>query len=810
MKNLPHHWLINQDPVCRPEAVVQGGSWRITILTPNLLRLEYSVDGFFEDRATQFALNRNFPLCAFRAEDRGGELVISTEALLLRYDKKPFSKNGLCVKHNGYNNTLEQPWHYGDDPKNMGGTVRTLDGVDGSIGLEPGIFSRTGIAVVDDSMTPVLEAGWFQPRAGGIIDIYVFVYRRNYRLGLRDFYRLCGPAPLLPRYALGNWWSRYYRYSEQTYMELIERFEKENIPFSVSVIDMDWHLTNIDPALGNGWTGFTWNRELFPDPARLLAWLRQKNLRVTLNLHPADGIRPHEEAYSRLAKRMGIDAANREVIEFDASNLDFLHAYFEEVLHPLEEEGVDFWWVDWQQGETGKTAGLDTLWILNHFHYLDSARRLKRPLTFSRYAGLGSHRYPVGFSGDSIISWASLDFQPYFTATASNAGYGWWSHDIGGHMGGARDDELTVRWIQFGVFSPINRLHSTANPFNGKEPWHFNLLARNTITEFLRLRHRLVPYLYSMNRRASCDGEPLVQPLYYAEPDNYEAYRVPNEYYFGTELICCPLTIPINRDTQAAGFKAWLPSGVWIDFFSGCIYSGGRNLELWRGLEAMPVLAKAGGIVPLANMPLAIAEPFTNSVDNPQALEIRVFAGSDGSFILWEDPGDTPEDCDENWASTALSLDWNGGKFVISPASGNLACLPDERSWTLCFDGFAETGLEVSVAGRQITVTPLYDKVLNRITLCLPRIAVDAEIRVEFDRVGLAKNDIPKMLFDFIDNAWIEYDVKRNILNLVKNNKSAASAIASLQPLNLSAPVYSGICEILCAFESSPDSSPAC
>ena len=155
---------------------------------------------------------------------------------------------------------------------------------------------------------------------------------------------------------------------------------------------------------------------------------------------------------------------------FDITDPEFLEAYFETVLHPMEKEGVDFWWLDWQQGNTTKIEGLDPLWMLNHYHYLDSRRLGTRGLTFSRYAGPGSHRYPVGFSGDTVISWESLDFQPYFTANASNIGYGWWSHDIGGHMLGVRDDELTTRWVQFGVFSPINRLHSTDNPFNGKEP----------------------------------------------------------------------------------------------------------------------------------------------------------------------------------------------------------------------------------------------------------------------------------------------------------------------------------------------------
>jgi len=795
IKKLPNHWHINQNPLCRPEALVQGASWRVTVLTVNLLRLEYSPDGVFEDRATQFALNRNFPPCVFSTEESADVLTITTETLQLRYDKKPFSRIGLSVRLLGNTGIFHPFWRYGDQGENLGGTVRTLDRIDGAVPLEPGVLSKSGITAVDDSRTPALDSdGWVNPRREGNSDLYVFACGRDYRACLKDFYRLTGPTPLLPRYALGNWWSRFYRYTEQSYKELMERFESEKIPFSVSVIDMDWHLTNIDPALGSGWTGFTWNRELFPNPEAFLAWLHQKNLRVTLNLHPADGIRAHEEAYGRIARRMEVDTERRKPVEFDATNPDFLQAYFEEVLRPLEDEGVDFWWVDWQQGETTRISGLDPLWVLNHLHYLDSARRSKRALTFSRYAGLGSHRYPVGFSGDSIISWASLEFQPYFTATASNAGYGWWSHDIGGHMGGIRDDELAVRWVQFGVFSPVNRLHSNSNPFNSKEPWHFSPIARNIMTEFLRFRHRLVPYLYAMNRLASRNGEPLIQPLYYAEPHNEIAYRIRNEYYFGSELLCCPLTVPINRETQTSGFKAWLPPGLWIDFFNGRLYSGGRLLELWRGLDTMPVLARAGGIVPLAG-----AEPFTNSVENPQTLELYVFAGADGSFRLWEDSGDTPEDRDENWALTLCALDWNEGHFVISPAGGNLAAIPAVRSWDLRFCGFAETALKLLVGGRQVQAEPVYDKNLNRLSLSVPQVPVNAEIRVEFEKAELARNDTLKMLFDFLDNAWIEFETKRAVFGLVKNSDAPASALAALQALNLPSPLYSSLCEILCA-----------
>lgn len=262
------------------------------------------------------------------------------------------------------------------------------------------------------------------------LDVYFFGYGHDYLHCLKDFYHLCGRTPLLPRYALGNWWSRYYRYSEEEYKALMERFELERIPFSVAVIDMDWHLVDIDPQYGSGWTGYTCNRELFPEPQRFLAWLHEKGLRVTLNVHPADGVRAFEDPYLTIAAEMGMDPEKGDAVEFDITDPNFLRAYFKFLHHPLEDEGVDFWWIDWQQGGVTKVPGLDPLWMLNHYHYLDSGKRGNRQITFSRYAGLGSHRYPVGFSGDTIVTWESLDFQPYFTANAANVGYGWWSHDI--------------------------------------------------------------------------------------------------------------------------------------------------------------------------------------------------------------------------------------------------------------------------------------------------------------------------------------------------------------------------------------------
>ena len=256
----------------------------------------------------------------------------------------------------------------------------------------------------------------------------------------------------------------------------MDRFEKEKIPLTVATIDMDWHWVDLKKQFkinANGWTGYSWNTELFKDYKSFLNNLQNRNLKVTLNLHPADGIRHFEDMYNDVAKAVGIDPETKEDVKFSCKSDDFWNAYFDKVHKPYEKDGVDFWWIDWQQGKKSDIEGLDPLLALNHYHFLDNAENGKLPLILSRYAGLGSHRYPLGFSGDTAINYKVLDFQPYFTANAANAAYFWWSHDIGGHHFGYKDDELYLRWIEFGVFSPILRLHSTSNDLLGKEPWKY-------------------------------------------------------------------------------------------------------------------------------------------------------------------------------------------------------------------------------------------------------------------------------------------------------------------------------------------------
>ena len=139
---------------------------------------------------------------------------------------------------------------------------------------------------------------------------------------------------------------------------------------------------------------------------------------------------------------------------------------------------------------------IPTFW-LGYVFFTDQAREGKRPLMLNRWGGLGEHRYQIGFSGDTISVWSSLAFQPWFTATAANVGYAYWSHDIGGHMPGAVDPELYTRWVQFGVFAPVLRTHTTKNPEAERRIWAYPEPYSGIMRSDFDLRYSLVPYIYT-------------------------------------------------------------------------------------------------------------------------------------------------------------------------------------------------------------------------------------------------------------------------------------------------------------------------
>ncbi|MBP3468068.1 MAG: DUF5110 domain-containing protein [Lachnospiraceae bacterium] len=575
----------------------------------------------------------------------------------------------------------------------------------------------------------------------------------------------------------------------------MERFSSEKIPFSVAVIDMDWHLVDVEEEYGSGWTGYTWNRELFPNPAGFLAWLHERGLHVTLNVHPADGVRAYEEMYEVMGKALGMneeDIKNKLPITFDVSDEKFMEAYFTYLHHPQEEAGVDFWWIDWQQGNSSKLEGMDPLWMLNHYHFLDNGRDGKRPMTFSRYAGPGSHRYPIGFSGDTIISWKSLDFQPYFTASASNIGYGMWSHDIGGHTNGTRDDELIGRWVQFGVFSPIMRLHSTNNQFCSKEPWRYRLEIRTVMEEFLRLRHRMLPYLYTMNYRQYAEGIPMILPMYYLYPREREAYEVPNQYLFGSEMMVAAVTTPCIKSLRMAKTAVWIPAGEWYDIFTGLRYHGGRKMNLYRDITSIPVLARAGAVIPFQD------DYMENAGENPKQLHIYVYTGEDGDFTLYEDDNITIGYQKEKCVKTRYRWQEKEGCFSICSAEGKADLIPEKRDYIITFCGIKDA----QVIGKVISDGSSIELTVERkenVRVLMKDVSVNETVSLYLKEIVHTENEISDRCFQILDRAEIDYNLKDKIFNLIEAQPEKTLLVHSLQAMKLNDDLYDALAEIILA-----------
>ncbi len=795
-------FIVAQTPRANERAMLRGERYRITVLTEQMIRLEYSKDGIFEDRATQVVWNREFPPVEFQYSDSENELIVRTKELCLTYDKREFTGIGLKIElTNGLTN-YKSIWRYHETDsrnKNLKGTARTLDEANGPIALEDGLLNKNGYSVLDDSKSLLLEEdGRLSERTPDSCDLYFFGYGREYRKCLRDFHALTGKTPLLPRYALGNWWSRYYPYSDQEYLKLFDRFEKEEIPFSVGVLDMDWH-----PVEGiqnnSGWTGYSWNKALFPDYKSFLKKLHEKNLKVTLNEHPAEGVWPHEEMYESFAEAAGEKNPVIPAVRFNITDEKFINAYFELLHDNYERDGIDFWWMDWQQGTYTKLKGLDPLWMLNHLHFLNKGRDNLRPMIFSRYAGPGSHRYPVGFSGDTVVSWGSLKFQPYFTATASNIGYNWWSHDIGGHMQGIKNDELMVRWVQFGVFSPIFRLHSTNNFFNSKEPWRYAEEVQGILKDFMRLRHRMIPFLYSLNYASYREDNAIVEPMYYDYPFEEEAYRYPNEYLFGRCMIAASITEPVNPLFYMAKVPVWIPEGIYYDFFTGTVYRGGRSLHLYRKLKSIPVLVKAGAILPMD------ARNYTgNGAGLPEKLCLKIYAGADGEFKLYEDDGETKNYEKGDYALTKISMNWQAGEIQISPAEGKTAILPGNRRYRIELIGIKSPDtvkIAATAGGRPVSLQAEYQSERNSLSLDIDAYPMEQELMVRLNQVPeLAGNPVKDKLFALLCDAQIEYDLKAAINRIFEKSADPARTVSELYAICPYQELNEAFAEILTAF----------
>ena len=676
-------------------------STRFTVITDGVIRMEWAPDGRFTDNRSFVAVNRTYPRADYKVRLSGSMVEITTAKMTMKYKKGggKFTADNLSVT--SAKGMLPFRWKPGMKQQgNLKGTYRTLDayeadqyyykqdlapGEDPAMPIEDGLLATDGWTLVDDSRGLLFDNSdwpWVEQRPDTTVqDWYFMAYGHDYKTALKDFTVFAGKTPLPPRYAFGYWWSRYWCYTDNELRNLVRNFRLHDIPLDVMVIDMDWHYTN--PGRG-GWTGFTWNEGLFPDPAGLLSDLDREGMQVTLNLHPADGVAYFEKQYPEMARWMGVnpDPAAKDTIKWAGSDKRFMSGWYNTVLRPLEKMGVDFWWLDWQQElNDSRIPTLSNTWWLNYTTFTDMQRnRSARPLLYHRWGGLGNHRYQIGFSGDAVSSWKSLDFQTWFNATASNVLYGYWSHDIGGFYSDSIhhsiNPELLTRWAQFGAVSPIMRTHAMKDGNLDKEPWKFDRKYFEALRNTVLLRYRLVPYIYTMARKAYDTGLSLCRPMYYDYPESKEAYGFRNEYMFGDRMLVAPVVTPMEEGYST--LDVWLPAGDdWYEWHTGALLKGGQTVRRSFAIDEYPLYFKAGSIIPTyANA--------RNLRPNDEPVELIVFPGGNGTFEMYEDNGND-KGYEQDFAVTALTSVRNGNTLTVTVGArkGSYPGMSETRNFTL-------------------------------------------------------------------------------------------------------------------------------
>lgn len=719
------------NPQANEKAIVRSGHARFTVLTPQMIRIQYSSQDKFEDRATFAVVNRNLPVPAFTSKEENGNLIIETSNLKLTY-----KVGGVISATDATTNVLKVEFELNgrpctwypakDDALNLLGTNRTLDtawGDNARDRLEKGLLSRAGWSILDESpatkrgdgsRTYPMEANadgfdWVTlPADKNAIDWYFMGYGHEYKKALYDFTRIAGKVPLPPKYIFGYWYSRYWAYSDADFRQIIADVKSNYIPMDVLIMDMDWHRA--------GWTGWSWNKNLLPDPKKLIDYMHANNLKTALNLHPADGVGTGEDHYVEMKADLGSKAklASDGAILWTVENYDFMKALFKNIIRPLENDGVDFWWLDWQQKNTvGEHAterhytcptGLDglgeTFWC-NHtfFQDMQKNRTNLRPVIYHRWGGIGSHRYPICFSGDTWAAWSTLAYEIFFTSNASNVCYTYWGHDLGGHLGGNNDPELMLRWLQFGAYTPIFRTHATNDGNLERRIWKYS--NKSKLIEAVRQRYRMAPYLYTAARETYDTGVGMDRPLYYDYPEDANAYLFEDEFMFGNDMLVAPIYTPCV--SGKATRNVWLPEGRWFDVTQNKLVEGESLFAASVTKDQFPVYYKAGSIIPF----FSVNNATRTITKTPTSIQLKVVPGSNGEGRLYEDEGDNQNYLNGAYTNTRFTQTWTPTQatVTIEGRKGTFEGMVNSRTYEVIFMGQNSKPLSATVNGEAVTGT---------------------------------------------------------------------------------------------------------
>ena len=749
--------------------MIKGVKYRITVITERVVRLEYSTTGYFVDVPTLNITNRNFGTPIFTLKQDNTTVEITTKYFHLKYLKEqPFIgtkidplKNLKITLINTNDKDKQRDWYYTHpEVRNMGGNIVAND-FPLNKKLEKGLYSIEGFASLDDSSTMLKNPdGTVSARESGNIDIYVFMYGIDFNLALNDYFKMTGYPDLLPRYAFGNWWSKNCTYDDEKVDELLRKFDKKKIPLAVLLLDKDWHYR----AYGNYKnlkTGYTFNKSLFKDPVDTVKRVHSKNIRLGLQVNPTEGLFPFDTYYPDACKYLGV--ANNGIIKFDPLNPKLMDVYFKLYLHTIEALGVDFFWNDYKSdGEISK------MWAVDNYMYQDANRNAaKRGMILSRGSVYTPHRYPIIYGGSSEISWEELKKSVEKYIAASNMGISYISFDVGGNHGGIEESELYIRNVELGCFTPILRFHQARGMYYKKEPWVWEAKTFNIVSDYLRLRHRLIPYIYTESYKYTQVGVPLIQPFYHNYLWCYDDPLYKNQYYFGSQLLVCPILSKKDNIMNRTIHRFYIPDGIWYDFFTGKKFPGGKKYVSFFREEDYPVFAHAGSIIPLSN------RSDRNNVGMATDLEVQIFPGISNMYTMYEDDGITSLYKDGYYLKTSIDYNYLRSNYtvIIRSIEGKSGIVPEKRNYKLVFRNTKQAeDVKVMYNKDEIPYTDYIDG--NDYVVELKDVKTIGQVTVncsgkdiEIDAVRLINDDVRSILVDLQINTYLKEELSDILFN---------------------------------------------
>ncbi len=732
-----------------------GTKYRITVLTERLLRLEYDMNGMFNDLETSIVKNRLFNVPEFSKKEDDRLLVIETRYFTLTYQKNAsFSSKTLVASIP--NNKIG--WYYGNrEVRNLKSCSISLDETCVIPELNQGLFSFDGIATIDDSNSLCFDINSnvvIKEHSKNHVDLYLFIYGKDFGLCLRDYFLLTNNPPLIPRYALGNWWSREYDYNENEVLELIEKFRIKNIPLSIFMLSNWFKKNDLNQKYG-----FSFNNELFNNPIDFINKVHSSGIKLGLKINPKDGFSQIEDYYSEACKYLKPN--KKGIIEFNPYSVRDIDVYLKLFINPLQSIGVDFFWNDYLDN-------INKMYLLNYYMYKNNSNNNKRYLCLTRNSTIDAHLFNVLYSGNNYVNWDTLRILPFYNLNSSNIGISFWSHDVGGSIGGIEDNDFYLRSLEFAVFSPILRFNTERGKYFKREPWKWDVVTENIASYYLRLRHRLIPYIYSESYNYHKKGTPLIRPFYYNNVMFYDDKNYVNQYYFGSEFMIVPIINPIDEMINRTILRFYIPSGVWYDFKTGKRFLGDHKYISFYSIDDYPIFVKRGSIIPMAG------EDSFMSYNNPKTLEIHVFPGESNTYYLYEDDGETNNYKSGKYLITEIDYNYRTSNYtlIIRASEGDLSVIDEKRNYRIVFRNTKKSDHVNCFENEKLIENASVEFNETDFIVNVSNVSVKSQLVVncygkdiEIDSIKLIKDDIDSILSDLKINTVLKDSIASIVFN---------------------------------------------